>query len=379
MLNFKIVLRFFVLVSLSCCSLPLQALSPYAHKVLEYRPAPGQFINEAYPAYQAGETYEDMLKKASSVLVGRKESGIVCLGSWGGYIVLGFDHAVQNKADTVDFKVYGNAHNNSAEPGIVSVSKDVNANGLADDPWYELAGSAFHTDSTITEYLCTYYRPSPADADVLWRDNAGDSGYIRRNNAYHSQASYYPLWVEQDSLTFGGSRLLSKASGEGSSWISTPYAWGYADNWPNNHPGADFDIDWAVDGQGQALYLDEIHFVRIQTAVQEQLGWLGEVSTEISGIEDLHTLIPNLGTDQLEIQYLSAVRQLYVQAPPGSRLEVYNLKGIRVFSQEIESGIVLNNGIEELVLVDYFLDFLPQNVYLVRLSGSWGSLSSKIL
>lgn len=378
MLDFKIVIRFFLLVSLSCCSMSLQAGSPYAHRVLEYRPAPGQFINEAYPAYADGETYEDILKKAAAVLVGRKESGIVCLGSWGGYIVLDFDHAVQNKADTVDFKVYGNAHSNSAEPGIVSVSKDLNANGLADDPWYELAGSAFHTDSTIKEYLCTYYRPSPADADVLWKDNAGDSGYIRRNNAYHAQASYYPLWVEQDSLTFVGSRLLSKASGGGSSWTSPPYARGYADNWPNNHPGTGFDIDWAVDEQGLPHYLDEIHFVRIHTAVQDQLGWLGELSTEISGIEDLHTAIPDLGTDQPGMQYLSAARQLFVQAPPGSRLEVYNLQGIRVFSQELETGIVLNNGIEELVIVDYSLDFLPQHLYIVRVSGSWGSVSSRI-
>jgi len=356
----------------------MQAQSPFVSRVFEYCPAPGQFINEAYPAYASGESYEEILNKLRAVLLGRKESGIVCLGSWGGYIVLGFDHAVQNKADTVDLKVYGNAHNNSAEPGIVEVSKDLNGNGLPDDPWYELAGSDYYSDSTIINYVCTYYRPSPPDGDVLWKDNLGDSGYVRRNDAYHSQASYYPLWVEADSMTFAGSRLASKASGGGSSWISPPYARGYADNWPNNHPGADFDIDWAVDEQGQPVYLDEIHFVRIYTAVQEQLGWLGEVSTEISGIEDLHTEIPDLGTDKASMQYLSSNRQLYVQAPQGSRLEVFNMQGLLVFSDEIEAGTVLNNGIEELVVMQYSLDFLPQNVYLLRLSGSWGSLSTGV-
>lgn len=370
--------KLFLFVWLLCSTLCMQALSPYAHKVFEYCPAPGQFINKAYPAYENGETYEDILKKAAAVLIGRKESGIVCLGSWGGYIVLGFDHAVQNKADTVDFKVYGNAHNNSAEPGIVYVSKDLNGNALPDDPWYELAGSEYYSDSTVKNYSCTYYRPSPAEGNVLWKDNLGDRGYVLRNNAYHSQASYYPLWIEEDSLVFSGSRLASKASGEGSSWTSLPYSRGYADNWPNNHPGSDFDIDWVVDEQGQPLYLDEIHFVRIQTAVQDQLGWLGEMSTEISGLEDLHTAIPDLGTDKPGLQYLNALRQLYVQASPGSRLEVYNSQGIRVFTQEIEAGIVLNNGIEELVLVQYLLDFLPQNIYIVRLSGNWGAVSLRI-
>jgi hypothetical protein len=368
----------FLFVWLLCSTLCVQALSPYAHRVFEYCPAPGQFINKAYPAYEAGETYEDILKKVTKVLVGRKESGIVCLGSWGGYIVLGFDHAVQNKTDTVDFKVYGNAHNNSAEPGIVCVSKDLNGNALPDDPWYELAGSGYYSDSTIKNYTCTYYRPSPANGNVLWKDNLGDSGYVLRNDVYHSQASYYPLWVSEDSLVFSGSRLVSKASGGGTSWISPPYAWGYADNWPNNHSGSDFDIDWAVDEQGQPFYLDEIHFVRIHTAVQDQLGWLGEISTEISGLEDLHATMPDLGTDKPALRYLSTVRQLYVQAPPRSCLEVFNIQGVRVFIQEIEGGILLNNGMEELVLVQILLDFLPQNMYVVRLSGNWGSVNSRI-
>ena len=36
----------------------------------------------------------------------------------------------------------------SSEPGIVLVSKDTNGNGLADDEWYELAGSEYNSPAT---------------------------------------------------------------------------------------------------------------------------------------------------------------------------------------------------------------------------------------
>lgn len=39
--------------------------SPYISKVYEYRPAPGQFVN-TMPQYEAGDSYEDMLKKWKS-------------------------------------------------------------------------------------------------------------------------------------------------------------------------------------------------------------------------------------------------------------------------------------------------------------------------
>ena len=48
----------------------------------------------------------------------------------------------------------------SAEPGIVLVSKDTNGNGLEDDEWYELAGSEYNSPATTKNYTITYYRPS---------------------------------------------------------------------------------------------------------------------------------------------------------------------------------------------------------------------------
>ena len=49
-----------------------------------------------------------------------------------------------------------------------------------------------------------------------------------------------------------------------------------------------FKIDWAVDHNGVFVTLDEIDFVRIYTAVNQDVGWMGEISTEIMTVEDLH-------------------------------------------------------------------------------------------
>lgn len=260
-------------------------LSPYVSKVWEYCPAPGQFVN-TLPVCNDGDSKEVVLQRANEALVGGVNKGMLCLGAWGGYVVVGFDHSIVNEPDTVDFKIYGNAYENNAEPGIVMVSVDENANGLPDDAWYELAGSEYLSNSTASCYRCVYYRPDSLNADILWIDNLGDSGYVHRNS-YHTQA-YYPLWESADSLVFEGARLPSTSYKEGSTYKSPAFSWGYADNVPNSSEKACFDIDWAVDSIGNSVKLSKIDFIKIYTAQQQSLGWIGETSTEITGVEDLH-------------------------------------------------------------------------------------------
>ena len=141
------------------------AASPYINKVYEFRPAPGQFVNEL-PEYESGDTYADMLAKAQEALAFDKQPGAVSLGAFGGYVVFGFDHTIVNTPDAFDFKIYGNAIisdiNNaggSCEPGVVYVSRDENGNGLPDDPWYELAGSEHTNPATVSRFSVTYKRP----------------------------------------------------------------------------------------------------------------------------------------------------------------------------------------------------------------------------
>lgn len=278
------------------------APSAYANKVLAYRPAPGQFMNTSTTAYEKGFSAEDVRRKAEEKL----KDPYLCLlslGGFGGSIVVGFDHTVPNISGAYDFKIYGNASydsfgtltgalGGSSEPGIVLVSKDVNGNGLADDEWYELKGSEYDSKHTIKDYAITYHRPASPLSSVKWTDNQGNTGYVYRNET-HTKNDYYPAWIEEDEMTFYGSRLKDNAVNEPrpgmpEHWVGYCYAYGYADNHPNDEKGALFKIDWAVDKEGRAVKLDGIDFVKIYTAVNQYCGWMGEISTEVQAVEDLH-------------------------------------------------------------------------------------------
>lgn len=269
----------------------------YADTVFDYCPAPSQFMNTSLTAYNSGYTESDVIKEATKNI---QQKSLLTLGAFGGYIVLGFNHTVKHVAGEYDFKVYGNAYysantatgalGGSSEPGIVWVSKDVNGNGKPDDEWYELAGSEYGKSTETRNYTITYYRPSPADGDVRWTDNKGNTGYVYRNSS-HTQSSYYPLWMS-DTISFSGTRLADNAVNEGTNgseyWVGYCYGWGYADNHPNSSTLSEFKIDWAVDSNGNKVDLSGIDFIKITTAVNQGCGIMGESSTEVQTVQDLH-------------------------------------------------------------------------------------------
>lgn len=284
------------------------AYSPYISRVLEYNPAPGQFIN-TMPEYEEGDTYQTMLRKAEDAIAGTNRS-LISLGSWGGYVTFAFDHSVVNTPNLPDFIIEGNAFysssgnmSGSSEPGVVMVSIDINQNGLPDDPFYELAGSEYTNPATIHQYALTYHR-TPAEhtpqADtknslsdttyILWKNNQGEQGYVHKNT-FHVQ-DYYPLWFTDSTLTFYGTRLPDNAvdkSGKGNMWVQTAYDYGYADSHPNDSISrCSFDIAWAVTADGKPANLPCADFVRVYTGVHQQCGWIGEISTEISHARDLN-------------------------------------------------------------------------------------------
>ena len=284
------------------------AYSPYISRVLEYNPAPGQFIN-TMPEYEEGDTYQTMLRKAENAIAGTNRS-LISLGSWGGYVTFAFDHSVVNAPNLPDFIIEGNAFysssgnmSGSSEPGIVMVSIDINQNGLPDDPFYELAGSEYTNPATIHQYALTYHR-TPAEhtpqADtknslsdttyILWKNNQGEQGYVHKNT-FHVQ-DYYPLWFTDSTLTFYGTRLPDNAvekSGKGNMWVQTAYDYGYADSHPNDSISrCSFDIAWAVTAEGEPVNLPCADFVRVYTGVHQQCGWIGEISTEVSHARDLN-------------------------------------------------------------------------------------------
>lgn len=264
--------------------------SVFSH-VVEYLPAPGQFIGDLKTAGFTGEelTAEDAANYAEQRL---RQNNWVSLGAFGGYIVVAFDHSVENISGA-DLAITGNSFDGSSEPGVVWVMQDENGNGLADDTWYELAGSETGKATTIQEYEVTYYRPTSNGMPVGWIDNKGGSGTIDYLASFHNQPSYYPTWITADSYTLRGTRLEARnydRSGNGSMWVQPAYDWGYADN-ASERDCADavnsLDIDNAIDILGTPIKLEYIDFVKVQSAVQSKSGWIGELSTEVCNIAEI--------------------------------------------------------------------------------------------
>jgi hypothetical protein len=293
--------------------------SPYIAHVYDYMPAPGQFVN-VFPAYKPGYTQDSINAILETALCGKSNGSAVSLGSYGGYIIFGFDHPVINKHG-YDVKIYGNAIQSQAvpdqaggscEPGVIMVGVDMDGDGMPSDgdQWYEIKGSDY--DRCQRGFEVTYYKPDenkekvPHDSwrfindieYVPWTSNDVDaaSGYVWRNT-FHSQP-YWPLWVEDTVLTFRGTKLpntsIDLSGGNGNNWFQPFFGEGYVDNLPNElEPG--FMIDWAIDEDGNPVALDHIDFIKVYCAQLDYCGWLGEVSTEVSGAEDLH---PNANPDE---------------------------------------------------------------------------------
>ncbi|MFA6830770.1 MAG: cell surface protein [Bacteroidaceae bacterium] len=292
-------------------------------KIYDFLPAVGQFTN-ALPSWTEGMTSEDMCQEVESKIA-KGASSMISLGGFGGYVVFGFDHSVINEEGMCDLRIKGNAfwsanriadsdgntRGGSCEPGIISVSIDANHNGLADDQWYEIAGSEYNKETTIKNYTITYNRPVAIDDvttsdSIKWSNNQNEEGWLVKN-AFHRQ-SYYPLWLTGDSYNLTGTKLANNGvdtNGQGTYWVLYSYAWGYADNSTNTDPASAIDLDWAVDENGEAVHLPYADFIKVQTGVQQVCGWLGENSTEVAGAVDLHlenTVITTEEAQQYTIQ-----------------------------------------------------------------------------
>ena len=311
--------------------------SPYITSVFEYRPAPGQFVNEL-PLYIHGDSQENMNQKTLNA-IGNNTQQMVTLGSYGGYVIVGFNQTIENKAGLCDFRVLGNAFyananpdeenlpGGSSEPGIIVVSRDVNNNGLPDDPWYEIKGSS-HIDHTkelwykkavensndmnfyFQDFELTYTRPDSEPSKdkyetyIPWKDNKGNEGYVAKNT-FHDQA-YYPKWITDDKMTFKGSRLPQNGideSGKGNYFVLYHCFYGYCDNGVNTDDDSAIDIDWAVDDKGAPANLEGVDFIKIYNGVNQVNGWLGECSTEVTGINNLHMLGETISSEQLETSF----------------------------------------------------------------------------
>ncbi len=264
-------------------------------KVYAYRPAPGQSVN-VLPKYEKGDTELTMVQKVKSSL---DKGELITLGGFGGYIILEYDPLVKNH-EGEDFQILGNAFNGSSEAGIISVAYDDNGNGYPDpEEWYELKGSASGTKEETKGFSMTYFKPNPSSTIVAelekgimrrdyikWINNQGEEGYIPQN-IYHEQ-SYYPLWIKDESYTLSGTRLKPMVSHINGIYKQIAFEWGYVDSRPNDDKfGSRFDLDNAIDKEGKAKQLKAVRWIKVHSAVDMVLPFLGETSTEIMGVKIL--------------------------------------------------------------------------------------------
>ena len=143
-----------------------RAESPFATAVLEYAPAPGQFVNN--PAFD--DPVRALGAPVGAGTVSPDNTSSVSLGGFGGSLTLAFDHLVTDDPRNplgLDFIVFGNAFwpdgapsRRWGEAAIIEISFDQNGNGLADDAWFLIPGS--HLNSP----------PGPAQSQE-WDNNSG--------------------------------------------------------------------------------------------------------------------------------------------------------------------------------------------------------------
>lgn len=304
----------------AAAAMPAAALaqSPFASAVIDYRPAPGQFVQD--PAFN--DPARALGPPVGSGTLDGNDTKAVTLGGFGGSITLAFEQPVRDDPHNplgLDCIVFGNAfwHNNDpnrrwAEPATIEISQDVNNNGLPDDPWYLIPGS---------------YLPHPASTyqSQTWDDDTNDSTFPPALNAWlpHGGTGIWQTWsFRLPADPFESSIILENPNGQSA---TDEGVLGYADcsptlilgdldadntvddpdtdpaifyTTPDNpftvgiDPGSGggdaFDIAWAIDPQtNQPANIRSFDFIRITNATNVVIGPFGERSAEICAVADV--------------------------------------------------------------------------------------------
>lgn len=345
--------------------------SPFATTVVEYAPAPGNFVNmpefddpsAAVGPPQGGGTFAP------------SNGSIVTLGGFGGTLILGFDHRVKDdprNAFGMDAIVYSNAHWQSSNPrrrfaecASIEISLDENANGQADDAWYLIPGSHI-------------VDPAEQFTEVTWDDDIGDTRFPP------AEADWVPPGAEGVWTTFGyalptavfGAVVLVNPS----SPPTVELVFGYGDTsptlvlgdlnaddivddatmsaeefytWPDDprvvgmSPGAGggdaFDIAWAVDPQtGQPADLPGFDFIRLTTAVDAVTPPFGEKSGEIDAVADVR---PDPWgdvdeDDDIDLWDLAVLQRCFDADAPDAECSLVDLHGDRIIEHEDAATLI---------------------------------------
>lgn len=277
----------FLFLGFSCkqtVEIPDVDSSLYISRVFEYVYAPGQHASLALMSDTAGFRGNP----------DGNNNSFVYLGGFGGYLIAGFDHNVPNDAG-VDFEIFL-MKGAAPEPAVVYVMADSNADGIPNDTWYELKGNKFNDSKR--NYWVRYYKPTTQTENIKWLDSEGARGELKAGFSGSNTSAWWWPATKTDSITLRGTRLPDSYENSGNDasqlWTvpTAKFTWGYAEN----NSGTDYDSDKgsnkldisnAVDENGNPVSLAGIRFIKIQTAVFQQAGWLNEVSSEIRGAKEI--------------------------------------------------------------------------------------------
>lgn len=281
--------------------------SPYITAMYDFAPAPGTLANDCYK--QDGYTKEDVMKIALGRIDNTSVGYLLDLGSFGGSVVVGFDHTVINIPGERDFRVYGvneSVPNFVTAPGLLFVAYDKNGNGKPDDDeWYEIKGSAHKDNIVDSNFSVTYHRPAKDKApvqvgpfdpfqdreSVLTENSLGESFYL---SLLRNRKDLCPSWIDQDKFTFTGKRfninIKPQVAGQYTLWQYDILDWGYA-----NAKDPDIDIDWAIDKDGNKVHLPGIDYIKVVNCVSSDdivrySSLQTTASTKFAGAADLHIL-----------------------------------------------------------------------------------------
>lgn len=311
-------LRIGVLMVLIVLQRGISAQTPFATRVIDYSPAPGQWVNHS----DFNDPAAALERPHAGGFATPDHSSLASLGGFGGSITLAFDHTVLDDPlnwfgmDAIVFGnafwVGGNPNRHWAECATIEISLDANENGLADDPWYLIPGS--HIPDPDAQF-----------AVVAWDDDVDDPTYPPDSTEW-IPPGYTGTWTTQAYELpydlFGSQVVVVNPSGDpdregifGYAEYSPTLVLGDLDGdnvpddpgiapeefytvpddpltigiTPGSGGGDAFDIAWAVDPSTcKPADLPGFDFIRLTTAVSagDAGSELGEKSAEIDAVAD---------------------------------------------------------------------------------------------
>ena len=298
-----------VLVPWCCAVAPSVADSPFATTVFDYSPAPGQAVQQPQfnnPAAALGAPVGGGLTTPDN-------SKVVTLGGFGGSITLGFDHSIWANAHNplgMDFIIYGNGFYVGGDPtrrwaecGVIEVSRDDNHNGIPDDKWYVIPGSALSSGVPLAKTVKTW---DAATLNPTWvppgRSGTWTSASYELSGAPFNASpplvdpdpANEQVWGYADLMPTlllgdtGANDTVTNPDADPALFYVAPDDPLKVGVTPGSGGGAAFALRWAVDPvTGLPANLDRFDFLRISTAIDYVSPILGEVSPEIGAVADV--------------------------------------------------------------------------------------------